>query len=282
MSRSAFAAANLASVTLLSMPWTCQYSTLLGVRYILSGGALTALLDHCWPVFLWNVMKFEIVGVDLSKGEWEIVQDGGVFKITEFEIAHSKWLKRKKNKGKSKGNPILFEVVGRDNRVQHSGVQLHDSTHMGTYIAYSNRWKMIILPILTAEMKAWQKSILLRPHQTTPCQTHRSHDFIPHWYHSVSTGTEKWWVLWLLLFSQESKYKMCKCSPSTCCSGLDAVTQCRKCAQDTVALANKMSPAIVKLESDFTHRAPNWEKIQVHLSPINDCLVAVLWLPRKS
>ena len=45
----------------------------------------------------------------------------------------------KKNKGKSKGNPILFKIVGRDNRVQHSGVQLHDITHMGTYIAYSDR-----------------------------------------------------------------------------------------------------------------------------------------------
>ena len=60
------------------------------------------------------------------------------------------------------------------------------------------------------------------------------------------------------------------------------MTQCRKCDQDTVALANKMYPAIAKLESDFTHRAPNWEKIRVRLLPVNVVWFAVLWLPRKS
>ena len=35
-------------------------NTFLSVQYILSGGALTALPDWCWPVCLGNVIKFEI------------------------------------------------------------------------------------------------------------------------------------------------------------------------------------------------------------------------------
>ena len=45
-------------------------------------------------MFLRNVLKFEIAGVDLSLGERETVRDSEVFEITEFEIAHSKWLKK--------------------------------------------------------------------------------------------------------------------------------------------------------------------------------------------
>ena len=38
-------------------------------------------------MFLRNVLKFEIAGLDLSLGERETVRDSEVFEITEFEIA---------------------------------------------------------------------------------------------------------------------------------------------------------------------------------------------------
>ena len=62
--------------------WIGKLYSFLGFQYILSGGALTALPDWCWPVFRRTVIKFETARVDLSYGERKTVRNSRVFEIT--------------------------------------------------------------------------------------------------------------------------------------------------------------------------------------------------------
>ena len=82
----------------------------------------TALPDQCWLVFLRNVIKFEIEpGLTIMQQRYRergTFRDSGVFEMTEFEIAHSKWLKKRVQiQGKSysvrdSGESNEFDIAG--------------------------------------------------------------------------------------------------------------------------------------------------------------------------